>query len=55
MNFSGGGGLGWRITHCIECEHIRLADEISLLAIDGGQVDVLGEARGGDAGGVLGD
>ena len=57
MHLSGGGGIGWRITHCSECEHIWLDDEILLLAIDckPAAADAIGKARGGVTGGERGD
>ena len=41
MHFSGGGGLGWRIIHCGECEHAGPP-----VATGGEQ----GDARGGVTG-----
>ena len=54
VHLSGGGGLGCRITHWTECEHVSLAGGICGLAIDSEPGDVLGKARGGVTGGVLG-
>ena len=53
VHLSEGGGLGCRITHCTECEHVWLGGGISVLAMDGKPGGVLGEARGGVTGGVF--
>ena len=52
---SGGGGLGWRVVHCGECEHIPSQATAAVeadgeLGVQGGVV--VGHARGGVAGNV---
>ena len=53
---SGGGGLGWRVVHWGECEHIpsqaaaAVEPDVALCGVQGGVV--LGHARGGVAGDV---